>query len=903
MPAIDGVCASPQPIARFYPENRCIIADTSVPLEPNTCLGPYEIVSPLGAGGMGEVYRARDTRLNRMVAIKVLPANLAGNTVLRQRLEREARAVSSLSHPHICTLYDIGRENGVDFLVMEYLEGETLATLLAKGRMAPSDVLRYAIQIAEALDHAHRKGVLHRDLKPANIMLTKSGAKLLDFGLAKLEELPRAADDTVALTAALTEKGTILGTFQYMSPEQLEGHESDARSDIFAFGAVLYEMATGRRAFEGKTRVSVISAVLERDPPPVSAVQPMAPPGLDHVVQRCLAKDPEQRWQTARDLVLELRWIADPGAPVPAPARGRSRRQWWIAAAITLAALSLSAVATIAAVGGWFRSPPPDMGAVRLVLQLPEGTRLAPGPYAPQIAVSPDGRELAFSDLEQGKGRFLWIRPLGSLSAQQLDKTENAELPFWSPDGQFIGFFADNQLKKIPFSGGSAQTICAASGGDGAAWNHDGIIVFAPNYQRGPLLRVPASGGPATPATTLDQTRGEFSHSWPQFLPDGKHFLYFASSHNRENSGIYIQQLGSQERTLVLNTQLRAAYTALGLLLFVREGALFAQKLDLKRFQLQGEPAAIAEDVIANETNGRAVFAVSDNGVLVYKGGGVAINQLRWYDRAGKPLGNVGEPARIEQMALSPDEQRVAVSRSDGKSSNIWVMELASGIFTRLTFDSPVLDSMPVWSPDSQRILFNRSSKGIWQIVVASGATSVLYDDNTAMYPASWSRDGRFLLFTEPSGARVSLLPLSGERKPQIVLDTPFQKRRPHFSPDGRWIAYASHESGRSEIYVRSFPSFGEKRRVSQSGGFLPIWRKDGKELFFIGTDNKLMAVDIQAGSKIEPGIPKSLFPARTMAIGDQYSVTADGKRFLVNERLNTTEHISVVLNWTAGLR
>jgi Tol biopolymer transport system component len=881
-------------------------------LDRGTKLGPYEILDPLGAGGMGEVYRARDLRLDRTVAIKVLPAHLAADEDLRKRMEREARAVSSLSHPHIATLHDIGRENGLDFLVMEYLDGETLAARLAKGPLEPREVLLYAVQIADALDHAHRKGVLHRDLKPANIMMTKAGAKLLDFGLAKLEERPAFGDETVALTAALTEKGTILGTFQYMSPERIEGKESDARSDIFAFGAVLYEMITGKHAFEGKTRVSVISAVVGRDPPPVSSVQPMAPPGLDRVVRRCLAKDPEQRWQTARDLTLELQWIADTGSqlgvPTPVAARRKSRKFKWKAVAITLAVVSVTALALLAAGDGWFRARSVETAVTRFVLSLPPDVSLAPGPYAPQIALSPDGRNLAVAALERGKPRLLWVRPLGSFSMQRLDKTEGASLPFWSPDGQFIGFFAEDKLKKIALSGGPPQTICDAGRGDGAAWNRDGVIVFAPE-QGNSLLRVSAAGGPVTAATTLDKSRGEIQHSWPQFLPDGKHFLYFAMSLDRDKSGIYVQELGSSKRTLVLTNPTRGAYAA-DHLMFSREGVLLAQRLDLKRLRLQGEPLSVAEDVNTNEANGRAAFSVSESGVLAYRGGIFsAFRQLAWYDRQGHRLETVGGPTRYRGVALSPDEKQVAFARSEKNGSSIWVMELASGILKRLTLDSQAMDIGPVWSPDSQRIIFGRRG-GLSEVAVRSGATTVVHDGEAAPAPDTWSPDGAFLVYRDPNSRFVSLLSLLGERKPQHVLDTPFPKSHFCFSPDSRWIAYTSAESGRAEVQVASFPSFTDKRTVSQNGGIAPKWRKDGKELFFISSDGTLMmAAEVKAGSKIETGIPRPLFrilasflPGTVSTV--LYDIAGDGRKFLLNEVLSgNTDQISVVLNWPADLR
>jgi Tol biopolymer transport system component len=861
---------------------------------------------------MGEVYRARDLRLDRTVAIKVLPTGLAANGDLRRRLEREARAVSSLSHPHICALYDVGQENGLDFLVLEYLEGETLAARLAKGPQEVREVMRYSVQIADALDHAHRKGVFHRDLKPANIMVTKSGIKLLDFGLAKLAERPAFGDETVAITAALTEKGTVVGTVQYMSPEQLEGQESDARTDIFAFGAVVYEMITGKRAFDGKTRISVMSAVMGCDPPPVSSLQPTAPSSLDHVIQHCLAKDPDQRWQTARDLMLELQWIADAGSDVGVPASvaaGIRRRELrWKAAAVTLA---LTSVLTLAFTGaGWFRSRSVEPGVARFLIALPEGVSIAQGPNAPQLAISPDGRQLVVAAHEVGGASLLWVRPLGSFSPKRLEKTEGATLPFWSPDGRSIGFFADNKLKKIPASGGSPQTICDVGQGEGAAWGPDGQIVFS-REQGNALERVTAGGGTPSAATILDRNRGEVSHSWPQFLPDGKHFLYFAMSQDPAKTGIYVQEAGSTARTLLLTNATRAAYAA-NYLLFSRDGALMAQRLDLKRFALQGDPIPVAEGVNTNEANGRAAFTVSESGVLAYRGGLFSgLRQLAWYDRQGRRLSTVGEPAVYRGVALSPDEKSVAFSRSDSTGSfNIWAIELASETPKRLTFDSPGTATSPIWSRDSQRIIFGRRG-GLSEVVVASAVTSLLYDGEILPRPDTLSPDGFSLIYRDFSTRFATLLPLVGERKPRHVLDTPFPKGGLRFSPDSRWIAYTTSASGRPEVQVASLPTFGDIRPVSHNGGVAPRWSRDGKELFFIMTPNTLMSAEVRPGPKIEIGIPKPVFRYSASALlgtdpigPQQYDVTGDSGKFLLNEALQgSMDPISVVLNWQTGLK
>jgi serine/threonine protein kinase len=511
-------------------------------------LGPYEILSAIGAGGMGEVYKARDTRLERTVAVKVLPEHLTANEDLRQRFEREAKTISQISHPHICALYDVGREGDRDYLVMEYLEGETLAARLDKGALPAEQLLRYGIEIADALDKAHRLGIVHRDLKPGNVMLTKSGVKLLDFGLAKAVQPAASVSALTSMpteTPALTAEGTILGTFQYMAPEQLEARDTDARTDIFAFGAVVYEMATGQKAFSGRSRASLIGAILKDEPPPISAVQPMTPPALDRVVKTCLAKDPEDRWQTARDVVLELGWIAEgsqAGTTPPAVAARRSReRVAWILSALLAIALALTLVLPYLG-----RARTSSEGrAVRLSVLPPEKGRFMPG----TIALSPDGTRLAFVAADADGRSLLWIRSLDALEARALPGTERAYAPFWSPDGRFLAFFAEGKLKRVEASGGPPQilsnltgTLSAGTVGRGGTWNREGVILFAPN-PGGPLVRIADTGGAPAPVTKLDVSRQENSHRWPVFLPDGRRFLYFARSRLKENHAIFVGSL------------------------------------------------------------------------------------------------------------------------------------------------------------------------------------------------------------------------------------------------------------------------------------------------------------------------------------------------------------------------
>ena len=885
-------------------------------LSSGSRLGPYEIVGPLGAGGMGEVYKARDTRLQRTVAIKVLPQHLSSSPEVRQRFEREAKTISQLSHPHICALYDVGREGETEYLVMEYLEGETLAERLVKGPLSVEQTLRYGIEIADALDKAHRQGIVHRDLKPGNVMLTKSGVKLVDFGLAKFSATAPGVSSLSVLptqTPNLTAEGTILGTFQYMAPEQLEGKEADARTDIFAFGAVLHEMATGQKAFSGKSQASLIAAILEREPPPISSIEPMTPPALDRVVKTCLAKDPEDRWQSAHDVASELKWIAEgsqAGVPAPLISRRRAReRLSWV-----LAGVSLSAALGLAALH--FRQAPIEAGPARFFVFPPEQTTLAMGPAAPQAAVSPDGRTLAFTATASDKQTHLWVRPLDSLIPRKLAGTEDASFPFWSPDNRFIAFFALGKLKKIDVYGGLPQALCAAPWGNGGTWNRDGVIVFAPNRE-GALARVSVTGGTPSDVTALDRRRRETGHYWPQFLPDGRHFLYLALSGQRENRGIYVGSLEPEEVRRVLKTEVRAAYTPPGYLLFVQLGTLMAQRFNPNRLQLTGEPVRIAEEVAYNPSNGRTTVSVSENGVLVYRTGGVGglpTSELAWFDRDGKRIGSAGGPGLYMRPALSPDGKRIAVQRRDAQTGadDIWLIDLARSTLLRFTFGS-FNQTHPVWSPDGSRIVFASDRDGTSNLYqkTSSGAGSedLLLASDTAKYSTDWSPDGRFIAYENQdpkTGSDLWLLPLFGDRKPIPFLRTEFNEGQGQFSPDGRWMAYSSDESGRREVYMQAFPAPSGKWQISTAGGTFPRWRRDGKELFYIAADRKLMAVAVQADSAVQAGQPQALFEPRIFGIPVvPYAVSADGQRFLVNTQTEETNSspLTVVLNWTAELK
>jgi Tol biopolymer transport system component len=877
-----------------------------MPLPPATRLGPYEILSALGAGGMGEVYRARDTRLERIVAIKVLPEHLSSNPQLRERFEREAKAISSLNHPHICALFDVGRQHGVDYLVMEYLEGETLAHRLRKGPLAPEQVLQYAIQIADALDTAHRHGVIHRDLKPGNIMLTKAGTKLLDFGLAKMQPAGAAAGMTAlpTQTTPLTGEGTILGTMQYMAPEQLEGAEADARTDIFALGAVIYEMTTGRKAFEGKSHASLISAIMTAEPPAISGSQPLAPQALDHVVRTCIAKDPDARWQAARDVLAELKWIAEAGSQAAIPASAAARRSSrerlaWVTAVAALLTLALVAFVHL-------REEPAEANSVRFLVAPPEKVTLG---MNDNPVVSPDGKRFVFRGTNPDGNTQLWMRALDSPAMQPMAGTERAGLPFWSPDSRFVAFYSQGKLKKMDASGGPAQVLCDAPNFPiGGTWNGDGIILFGSEAHV--LSRVSADGGEVKPVHQLDMARHETEQVWPQFLPDGKHFLYSSHSTDAGKAGIYLGSLDSQETHLLISAESNARYAPPGFLIYSRQDTLVAQRFDPKQLRVTGDAFSIAERVGAMSFLPGLMYSVSENGVAVYRNAPSDTVQLAWYNRAGKRLGPVGEPGAYGIIVLSPDEKRLAMERLDPqlRTHDLWTLELATGILSRQTFH-PTDDTDPVWSPDGRELVFTSNPKttdDLYRKVVGGGEEQVLFESRNQKYPKFWLSDGRSIIFIGPTGKAFYQLPLTGDRKPVPLLASEFDKDNPHVSPDGRWVAYNSIESGRWEVYAAAFPTFADKRQVSVNGGCQPQWRKDGKELFYLTLEGQLMAAELKAGKILQTGVPQVLFqtPAIVSPINSQYCVMADGKRFIFREPVGEANApITVVLNWKAGLK
>ncbi len=875
-------------------------------LTSGTKLGPYEIQSPLGAGGMGEVYRARDTRLDRTVAVKILPAHLSSNLEAKQRLDREARAISSLNHPNICTLHDIGHQDGTDFLVMEYLEGETLADRLTKGPLPSELVLRYGIEICEGLEKAHKNGVIHRDLKPGNIMLTKSGAKLMDFGLAKAtpaHEPPPSSSLTMTISGPsqpLTAQGMVLGTFQYMAPEQLEGKEADARSDIFALGAVLYEMASGRRAFTGKSQASIVAAILASDPQPISAVQPMSPPALDRVVRTCMAKDPDERWQTAHDVKLQLQWIAEAGSKAGIPAPVAARRRTSQKLAWTVAAVA--AAAAIVFAGAFVLRAPTPVHPLRVTILAPEHHTFDPL----SIALSPDGAKLAFVASAAGGGPQLWVRPLDSTAAQPLAGTEDAVLPFWSPDSRSLGFFAQGKLKIIDASGGAVQTLANAPEPRGGAWGPDGTILYTPESLSA-MFRIPAAGGAPAHAIGEEKAAADLgSPRWPTFLPDGKHFIFFQFKTGTQEGGtIHLGALDSQLDTVLVDSDLLAHY-ANGHLLFVHGGNLMSQSFDERSLRLTGSPVPIAEQV-HGDARGAAAFSLSKEGKLIFAGGQSATLDLAWYDRSGKK-GDVIDSGNFQDAHISPDGKKVSAARTDaGGHLEIYIYDQVRGTKSQFSF-SQSRDDDPIWSADGNTIVFDSARNGKIDLYTrpANGARQeeLLYHDDLDKYPFNWSLDGKYIAYETFVSGRFNIwvMPMFGDRKPYAFLQEKYNTRYPVFSPDGKWMVFTSFEAGHSQIYVVAFPKPGG--RFLLGDGVTAVWNRTGKEILYLDDHTRMAAVGVTAhGESMELGKPQILFP--TQPVGNsQFEVSPDGKRFLmVQAPVQNSSNLTLIVNWPQELK
>jgi len=907
-----------------------------VALTPGTRLGAYEVVSLLGAGGMGEVYRARDARLGRDVALKVLPAGLSADPERLHRFEREARAAAALNHPNILAVYDIGTLDGTPYIVSELLEGETLRARLTQGPTRRTDTpspggsplpeaskrvggltirrsIEYAVQIAHGLAAAHGRGIVHRDLKPENIFITKDGhLKILDFGLAKLAEIDTAVAyaSQLATTAPDTVPGLVLGTMGYMAPEQLRGQAVDHRADVFSFGAILYEMLSRQRAFTGATAADVISATVDKDPPELCSLDRHIPSAVERLVTRCLEKNPAERFESTRDLGFALESLdasdALHAAATPPTRRTRRDRLWKMAAG----ALLLITIGLAWPAARYVRRPVPDPRVYRSTLLLPANLG---GPAGSRLALSPDGRRLAFVAADKNGSNGLWVRALDSLTAHPLAGTAGAQGPFWSPDSRFLAFFADNKLKRIDASGGPAQVLCDAEGTlPSGAWSRNDVILFSATTAPSPLSRVSAGGGTSTVVTALDRSAGETGHGQPSFLPDGQHFLYGATTAARRALGVYVGSFDSPARIRLLEGVSDARY-ARGHLLFLRGTTLMAQPFDPTQLVLSGVAVPIADDV-QTDTAWQGAFAVSESGVLAYQAGSTT-SRLIWFNRAGTQTGVVGDSANYDNVFLSPDGMHASVSvRESGNASRaIWTVDVMSGNKRRFTFEAGEQFEAP-WSGDGKRRVFNSPRNGhldlYEKLSSGAGTEKVLLADGVDKYATSWSPDGRFLMymvFGATTGQDLWIMPVDGtdDHKPFVFLQTAASEGGGQFSPDGRWVAYWSTETGPTQVFVAPFPATGAKWQVSTTGGVFPRWRRDGKELFYRSRDNKLMAASVNGqGSSFEVGTVHPLFDVQPGGPFWFYDVAPDGQHFLVNtaEERTTSAPITLIVNWPAAL-
>ncbi len=882
-------------------------------LANGTRLGPYEILGALGAGGMGEVYRARDTRLDRLVAIKVLPAHLLSQPEVRQRFEREARAVSSLNHPHICVLHDVG----TDFFVMEYLEGESLASRLEKGAFPIAELLQVGIQIADALSAAHRAGLVHRDLKPGNIMLTKSGAKLLDFGLARATGLEGPTDATQSPTVSrpLTKAGTIVGTFQYMAPEQLEGGEADARTDIFALGAVLYEMATGQRAFSGTSQASLIASILKEEPRAMAELAPMTPPALEHLVKRCLSKDPDNRWQNARDVGLELAWVRDAGsaaglpAPVAAHRRLTARTAWVTAAVCAVAAIGFGSLVLTQ------RASPPAL--VRFTVVPPPNHGLVDG--QPNVAVAPDGSAFAYCATDTVGVQHVFVRRLDAHESTRVNGTQGGAMPFFSPDGRHLGFFSNGKLRRVSIADGVAQALCDAPDPRGGAWSANDDIVFQPAAS-GPLFRVSARGGEMRAVTVVDTANGDATHRFPVFLPDGKRFLFVVLPGRDNLYDVRVGSLDGETSPVITRAAGAAVYSRAGYLLYPRDEHIVASVFDTGSLSLEGEPVTIGELAAAGGGfSGSPGATVSTNDVLVRGFAGAPNTSVRWIGRDGREQGRMTlSEGFFNEPVFSPDGRRVTLAewRPDG-TGNLWIADLERNVASRFTFnDSENFDV--IWSPDGKSIAFTSNREGRENLYIkpsdGSREEQKLFDSGELFTKTeAWTPDGSAIVYsvlTEKTNSDLWIFPLEGDRTPRPLLQSRFNEGDAAISPDGRWIAYRCDDSGRAEIYVQSFPDLGPKHRASSEelgvfgafqGYYGTQWVAGGRELIYLSGDgNTLASVGVSSAGSLSPPRRFCRLPLGHVA----YAVHPDGQRVLAcgPDLAGVPLGVTVVMNWPALL-
>jgi len=882
-------------------------------LTAGTRLGPYEVIALLGAGGMGEVYRARDTRLNRDVAIKVLPRHLSASAEFQTRFEREAKSISQLSHPHICTLHDVGDHDGTSYLVMELLEGQTLASRLEKGPLPLELVLQFGAEIASALNAAHRKGVIHRDLKPGNIVLTKTGAKLLDFGLAKSSGVMESDPSAVTVSQPLTSKGTILGTFQYMAPEQLEGAEADTRTDIFALGAVLYEMATGKRAFEGASRASLIASIMTAQPRSITELQPMTPPALDRLIRKCLAKDPDARWQSTADVADELRWITEAGSQVGTPTVGRARRRirellsWGATAAMAAIALMMWLLA---------ETPTPPR-LLHLSVTLPTTEVVDAGLENLAIAISPDGQSLAYCARVSG-GVNLYLRRLNQRDSTKLPGTEGAYDPFFSPDGEWVGFFSGSKLRKVSVRGGVSIPLADSVESRSGTWVDKDTIAFSPNFGS-PVVRLPASGGTPQPFTTLNSEKRERTHRWPEAMPDSEWVLFTVgtvdSPGGYDSATIEAASLKTGERRVLVTGGRMARYAPPGYLIFARSNVLFAAPIDPRDPKISGSPVPVLDGVGGEDTSGASHFSVSRDGTLAYvPGTDSELDELVWVDMNGK-MEPVGAPLRTyDTVRVSPDGTQLLLAVGPVRSiGDLWRYDLARGTLTRITIEQRC--SSPIWTPDQRQVVY-RSELGQYEVKVrpldGSAEPRILHSDSEPILISSVTPDGTTVLFQKygsPTGD-ILVVPIDGSAPARTLWEDPGAQFGGVVSPDGRWLAYVSNETGAFEVFIRPVTGHGGKWHVSAEGGIVPVWSPDGKELFFVRED-AMMAVSIETTeTQITAGAPRKLFdfpPGRRIERDSRsFDIAPDGKRFVLMRSATPgmgRRQINVVLNWSEELK